>query len=135
MGFQLRRETEKPIEEKIKSGSYASADDVGGNEVDNFGVPKALHDAVSQDLRQVAVHRRHAFTFLAELTIHLVREPLPLAEDDTLAWLLALDGWLQGPRAHGPVERPRVPLLERRHVQIPADPLPELLRRLGHGHR
>ena len=53
----------------------------------------------------------------------------------TAAWLLALDGWLQGPRAHGPVERPRVPLLERRHVQIPADPLPELLRRLGHGHR
>jgi antitoxin ParD1/3/4 len=28
MGFQLRRETEEQIEQRIKSGKYASADDV-----------------------------------------------------------------------------------------------------------
>jgi hypothetical protein len=69
--------------------------------------------------------------------VGIVRQRAGSAVDASLAVArpLSLHRRLQRLRLDGPVERPRLPLGDRRRLQLVVRSFPELLRRLGHGHR
>lgn len=72
----------------------ATADHVGGDEIDDPPIAEVLHDPVANRLLQVAVHRGDALNHLAQVAIDPVGPALPFAEDDALPRLLARDDLL-----------------------------------------
>src|SRR5439155_11768658 len=69
----------------------ATTDNVGGDEVSDFAVAEALHDAVAQPLVEIAVHDGGTTDVLTQVAVDVFRPALALAEDEALSRLLALD--------------------------------------------
>src|SRR5262249_28090330 len=69
----------------------AAADDVGGDEVNDFAVAEALHDAVAQPLIEVTVHDGGPADMLAQVAVEVLRPALALAKDKTLPRFFAFD--------------------------------------------
>src|SRR5215831_7734575 len=66
----------------------AATDDVGGDEVNDFAVAEALHDAVAQSLIEVAVHDGGPTDMMAQVAVEVLRPALALAKDEALPWFL-----------------------------------------------